>query len=272
MDLLNLPTVHPCICDFHRALGKTLNSGIHTGNQGGRKDDGFAYILFGKADYDFKDYTIQATAGDVVYLAQGARYTVRVTGESLGVLLVNFSFLKKNDESFLSAAVHAPGGKNTENLFHRILTVWQMKSPTVKEDCMSVLYAIYSDFLSNNLNYVSSDKKELMQTATEYIAGHLSNPDLTVAEVAKAVMLSETHFRRLFKKKYCMSPIQYINMLRITRAKTALKHSADTVTQIAERSGFSDPNYFSIIFKKETGCTPSQYRKIRKAESNAPGG
>jgi AraC family transcriptional regulator, arabinose operon regulatory protein len=108
--------------------------------------------------------------------------------------------------------------------------------------------------------YVSSDKKQEMEMIEAYIAEHFSNQKLNVIELSQKAKMSEVHFRRLFKKIYHVSPLQFITRMRIRRAKELLLDDDSTITQIAERTGYSTVFYFSRIFKKETGMTPTEYR------------
>ena len=75
---------------------------------------------------------------------------------------------------------------------------------------------------------------------------------------------SERHFTRLFSKVYGVSPQQYLTEVRIKAACKMLKNSAASVGEIARSCGFTDPGYFSRIFKSNTGVLPSDYRKGKR--------
>ena len=100
-----------------------------------------------------------------------------------------------------------------------------------------------------------------MNNALKYINQNLENERLSVPEIAEYAHLSESHFRRSFKETFNISPIRYINMQRINRAKDLIRYSADTFSEIAEKLGFSSIYHFSHSFKKEVGYSPSEYRK-----------
>ena len=74
--------------------------------------------------------------------------------------------------------------------------------------------------------------------------------------------MTETHFRRLFKEIYGMSPIKYINEIRTERARGLIANSNLSLSQIAEKVGYGDVYYFSRVFKKIAGVSPSAYKKI----------
>jgi AraC-like DNA-binding protein len=85
------------------------------------------------------------------------------------------------------------------------------------------------------------------------------NRPLDMQELAAAVGLSYRHFRRLFLQFTGLPPNQYLLNLRINRAKRLLEESL-TIEQVALRSGFTDPYYFSRVFKQKTGITPAKWR------------
>lgn len=143
-----------------------------------------------------------------------------------------------------------------------------MQQPTVREDCLSLLYAAYADFLksAHGAMYLPSAKRKRMDAALGYIDMHIADESLKVAEVAASVNLSESHFRRSFRDAFGISPVKYITMTRVTRAQERLRYSNERLTDIAEALGFSNLYYFSVVFKKEVGVSPSEYRKRYSAD------
>ena len=81
---------------------------------------------------------------------------------------------------------------------------------------------------------------------------------------ADYVGISETHLRRIFKQDFNISPIKYINCLKLDKAKNMLQSSNYTINEIALSVGYDDPYYFSRVFKRETGLSPSEYKKDNK--------
>ena len=71
--------------------------------------------------------------------------------------------------------------------------------------------------------------------------------------------MSETYFRRIFSKNFGISPIRFINNLKIDRARELLASGLYTISNVAELSGFHDESYFSREFKKHSGKTPKEY-------------
>lgn len=84
--------------------------------------------------------------------------------------------------------------------------------------------------------------------------------DIKLTDLAKVAGMSITNFRRLFKNKIGESPIQYLLMMRLTKAKELLMTTSLSVTDIAMKAGFNDANYFSRQFTAVTGLPPRIWR------------
>ena len=82
-----------------------------------------------------------------------------------------------------------------------------------------------------------------------------------VREMAELCGMSLRSFHRNFQNNYGVSPNKYLQLKRIERAKGLLADTALGVEEAAVRSGFSDSAFFRAVFSRETGMTPSQYRK-----------
>lgn len=75
------------------------------------------------------------------------------------------------------------------------------------------------------------------------------------------------YFRKLFREAYGISPLKFINQLRIKRAKKLLKTGYYRVGESATLSGFDDMKYFSTVFKKSVGLAPTEYLEKCQQES-----
>ena len=96
--------------------------------------------------------------------------------------------------------------------------------------------------------------------AKEYIKQHFSK-EIFLEEVAKFVDISPYYFSKLFKEEAGQNFIDYLTSLRIDKAKELLSSPERSMKEICIEVGYSDPNYFSRIFKKTTGYTPTEYRE-----------
>lgn len=100
----------------------------------------------------------------------------------------------------------------------------------------------------------------LMKRAMSYINLNLDS-DLTVSSIADYLCISSNYLSRLFKKENGVSVIVYINQRRINEAIKLMKKTDMQIQTIAEKVGINDLSYFSKLFKKQVGKSPTQYRK-----------
>ena len=100
----------------------------------------------------------------------------------------------------------------------------------------------------------------LLLRAEEYIKEHYRNSALSLREVADAVFISSSYLSALFRRKKNISFSAYLANIRIDKAKALLRNTALHSAEIAARVGYSNPQYFTLAFKRHTGLSPIQYK------------
>ena len=108
---------------------------------------------------------------------------------------------------------------------------------------------------------VSSYLQEEIDYARKYFNEHY-NEDISIEEYAQSRGMSVSWFLRNFKQMTMKSPMQYILTIRINNAVSLLETTDYNVTEISTIIGYDNPLYFSRIFKKQKGVSPSDYRKM----------
>ena len=224
-----------------------------------RNFDVLAFITEGSANYVFEGKEHHINAGDVVYLSKGSDFFRPISTKSFSMIYIDFEFDTASGE-VLPCEIF----KDMQSLgttFLKLSTVWNNKKISYYSECMSILYSIYSKLIKSKVySYVSSSKIELINKSVETIKSNIKSDEASVAHLAKEAGMSEVHFRRLFKKLYKCSPMQYIIQQKIERAKELLRYENLSVTDAAYLTGFADSCYFSRIFKSKTGYSPSEYK------------
>jgi two-component system response regulator YesN len=97
--------------------------------------------------------------------------------------------------------------------------------------------------------------------AREYIDQHFASEDISLYSTASHVGISPNHLSTVFAQETGENFIEYLTRVRIEKAKQLLKGTAMKNADIASETGFSDPHYFSYIFKKNTGLSPREFRQ-----------
>ncbi len=112
---------------------------------------------------------------------------------------------------------------------------------------------------STNTGGLLGDGKDFVDRATKHIVEHLSESDFTIDKLCREMMMSRTLFYVKLKSYTGKSPQDFIRVIRLERAAVLLRNGS-TVTDTASLTGFDNPKYFSTVFKKYFGVTPSKYR------------
>jgi AraC-like DNA-binding protein len=84
-----------------------------------------------------------------------------------------------------------------------------------------------------------------------------------LGEIGGQLLMSREYLRHLFKKEYGVSPVQYLIMKRMDHARSLLRSTDQSVKSIAYECGFGDEHYFSRLFRKAVGVSPSEFRRRR---------
>ena len=87
---------------------------------------------------------------------------------------------------------------------------------------------------------------------------------IIIDDLIKKSRLSRSTFMRTFRYVSNMTPLEYLNKVRVEKAKKLLNETQHTITFIALECGFYDSSHFSRIFKKHEDLLPSEYRKMQK--------
>jgi two-component system, response regulator YesN len=131
--------------------------------------------------------------------------------------------------------------------------------------------------VTTNLETDSVDKKSppqsnsMVDSVIEYIGEHLEDK-LTLQQLADYVYLHPQYLSRLFKQEKGITITEFITMKRIEKSKSLLISTQESITDISEKCGFTDLNYFSRVFSKIEGVSPKKYRQyeqtLRKEKKN----
>lgn len=106
----------------------------------------------------------------------------------------------------------------------------------------------------------SRSTKSLVSRAKEYVQNNYFDENLSLDSICKVLNVSNSYFSTIFKKEAGDSFIGYLTVYRMERAAQLLVETNEKSYIIARNVGYSDPNYFSYVFKRQYGVSPSKYR------------
>lgn len=116
---------------------------------------------------------------------------------------------------------------------------------------------------------VSKQKEEpekLFEMLVDYVDSHYRDPDISLGKLSGIFSYTEKYISYLFRTKMNIGFNRYLNNLRFQYARELISENLYSVSEIAIRCGYSDPLYFSKVFKKMLGCSPREYIKRFKSE------
>lgn len=121
----------------------------------------------------------------------------------------------------------------------------------------AILNLIFAELYAENCSLKESNSK--ISNSIKYINQNLYSSSLSLSVAAKKSFISETYFRRLFKREFGVAPKEYIIRKRIEYATSLIISSNCSLKEVAVLSGYKDYNLFFTEFKRLTGQIPSKY-------------
>ena len=143
-----------------------------------------------------------------------------------------------------------------------IITEGQKETPSCYK-LTAYFYLIIDLIFQNpkNQSSVETNKTNLyLKNALSFINNNFSN-NITIQDIANHVNIDRTYLYKIFISKFKMSPLQYLNDLRIEKSKEILNNGSHSIAFVAQMVGYYDHSHFSRLFKKKNSMTPTEYIK-----------
>lgn len=250
-----------------------LTSDSHILRPQGRKDYQLIYINEGCCYITVKGERSVVFAGDCIIYRPGEVqdymflksdnpkiYWIHFSGAVCAEL---FNKLSLNDIT----VIRTSNSHAIEYLTASLCKYFNLKTenyPIICSGLLNAALALISNSIHRNRREIgSADKNAAMISGLISRFKMTPNLKISVKDCAKMCKLSQSRFTHIFKEITGSSPQQYIIKTKIDRAKELMAFTDKNISEIAEAVGFTDQNYFSRIFKKSVGVTPTQYRRAK---------
>ena len=239
------------------------------------RPDGYPYYHYlqtekgtGRIEVCGKFYTLGANEG--ILIAPGAPY-IPITGSLLpgprclppftGTLAGSIPSMTDNQEVIL---IEKEQGASIRKMISSTLRKYHQPTPDMKSlssDCYNFLMNFTDCAASPKIQDNPLYQRYVIPVIKEIETGY--QQDITAAQLSRSVFVSPQYLSRLFRRFMGCSVYEYVTMYRISRARELLLSRPDMKIQdVAGASGFSDASHFIAMFRKVTGTTPLDFRKM----------
>lgn len=175
---------------------------------------------------------------------------MRLIGMELSILLIKEAENWANQDS----------DKNRIEEFNSLSS--SIMSKETLDDIFQVVFTLVEKIAAGINAQRISQQKEIIDQAIEYINTNYGSEDLSLQDVAQNVHISSSYFSTIFKKEKNINFTDYLTETRMKKSMELLRNTNLKAYEIARMVGYSNPQYFSLCFKKYTGYSPLQFKNI----------
>lgn len=219
---------------------------------------GSAYVAVDGAQYKLEQ-------GVLLHAAPKMKLNIHVIGdEPWRYAVVNYRLPVEEQQQFplylQNFVMHTVSSASLSQQLTTLIARYQLAVPLTKLQAKTDFYQLLRLMLQAVQQQTKTSKTELMLQAVEFMHESYSKP-ISVTQISQYVGIERRRFAYLFERYTGMTPNHYLTSFRMKRSRELLRAQHYTVAQVAELVGYHDSFYFSRVFKKYNGISPSDYRK-----------
>ena len=228
------------------------------------------YITDGECSYFIDNKTYSLIPGDIILIPDGIIHNTEYNSPHTRLLInCHKSFIPSSIRDILPSMTYLYRNSDTINeidgIFSKIEKEYFLKDQ-LHDDILTCYTNMLFFIIARNIsNCETIEGKNIhIEKAIDYMKTNL-NSSVTLSDVASVCNISPEHFSRIFKQETGYNFSEYLNILRLKKAHSMLRHSEkDSVAKIASLCGFNDSNYFSVRFKQMYGISPKKLQMSKK--------
>ncbi|ASK62207.1 AraC family transcriptional regulator [Virgibacillus phasianinus] len=227
------------------------------------------YIVKGKGSFILPDHEITVKENDLVIINPNVEHTEKSNQQdsleyiALGIEGLTFSL---PEEKYSQLGLYTYQGDRMDILFYldKLLDEIQHHNDEYEVICQNVIEILIVKLRREKKFNIEKTQPKNINKAVAFIKYYINQnyrDSITLDTLAKLGNMNKYYLAHTFKKDIGISPIEYLNQIRIRESKILLETTNYTIADIAELIGFSSQSFFAQVFKRSTGTTPSKYRK-----------
>lgn len=227
-----------------------------------REVDALSLRLESDAIFDTGHQIVKMHANDIAFIPTGCSYIRKCNVDKMIAFHFKMDKISRNTEI---CVVRQCDYDVLYPMFRKALTEWTEKKPGYYYRAVSLLYGILGELCKQN-EWNEKPMHPITVRAVGIMKQKFFSPGCSVSAIAQQLNVSEAYLRRMFQQELGQAPKQYLNTLRMNRARDLLNAGYDSVAAISEKVGFTDPKNFATAYKKHFGYPPSMqsYNRFEK--------
>lgn len=226
----------------------------------GIEDYQLLYTADGEGSCFIKGESYTVGKGDLIFLPPNVAHEYQCSKNKWETLYITFN--GKGLKGFFDFDPTVLSTQTELDFINRYKKLYTLKNnPEMFKQTSVELYSLLLSVreLAAPVTSVSGKKIHLMLRALHYMA---ENKYLSLGDIAEQLGISDEHFCRIFKEYTGFRPFEYMNLVKLQKAKELLKNTSLSIGKVCIESGFENHSYFSMLFKRSNGCTPAEYRLL----------
>ena len=220
------------------------------------------YHFTGKAVVRFNGKQMETCTDTIRFLPSGetSEYIVDRIERGECIDIVFSTDIPVTDEAFV---LKIKQSEKLKGLFKKAFSIWVAKNEGYYFECVSLIYKIFAEL--QKTNYLPEKQFSAIKPAIDYVESHFLDKKIMAEDLTAHCDISYPYIKKLFVKKFGLSPIKYSIQLKINYACDLLKSEIYTISQVAAICGYKDVYFFSRQFKEYVGITPTEFIKKYKS-------
>lgn len=227
------------------------------------------YVIEGSVSFINK----KITSGQAFYRAANSECEYMLDDENTKILVIGFDGI--HSKKLLSDAnvntdidediINVPTFSVVKEIYDELKNIYpkdaSLETPQIMSQiaAKSYFYRLLRCLEKEYTIQLATSRRKLLVLAEEYMRNHFSE-NISIEDTSRYLSVNRRYLYKIFKKYSGISPKQYLNNIRISRATELLTDSDMSISEVAELTGYKDLLQFSTFFKKQTGLSPRKYR------------
>ena len=212
-------------------------------------------VIQGHGTFQIDRTRLPFHSGNLFFVFDGESFSL-AEGDDVSYTYVDFEGARADE--LLRRFDITPHSRSYDG-FDGLIPLWQESLSRASKETIDLAAESILLYTFSRLFGAESERNGIIGKIVKITEQSFNDPELTLSAIAEELSYHPKYVSHLFKEKMGISYSEYLRSVRLKYATALFDHGIDSVKNVALLSGFSDPMYFSSVFKKEVGRSPKEY-------------